>query len=218
MSRRPGRRRAAAGMACVLAFVAAAAALRPPVFAVRAAVEHFLPPPAVWSAVGRSDGRYHVDGLSWPADAVTLTASRLTLTRVPWACIVSGAWPFEAENAKAVPSDPRWPSLEFGSGKGRWIARSRKLELREWTSPAVFLNADVAWDASGRVDAGRIWGEADTRELARALARWKVLEPDSGEGGSARKAFEFIYARESLLIRVNGKPFFKATWRSGGSF
>ncbi len=155
-------------------------------------------------------------GLALPAKPAGIQAGRIRMTHSLLRGLWTGKWNFEAEQIRIVPNNPKWPSIHFDSGRGRWLAASRRLELRDWNSAQLRLDADLEWDAAGRIRAAQIRGNADPAELRKALAAWKAL-PDSGTLAS-RLDFELRYEKGSLLITVNQKPFFRASWRSDGAF
>ncbi len=80
------------------------------------------------------------------------------------------------------------------------------------------MNADLEWDAQGDLLSARVWGEADILDLSRALSAWKKYDPAKTADEPARKKYELIFSEGSIFIRVNDKPFFKASWRSNSSF
>lgn len=169
-----------------------------------------------WDAIHRTGVAPAMTGLALPAKPAGIQAGRIRMTHSLLRGLWTGKWNFEAEQIRIVPNNPKWPSIHFDSGRGRWLAASRRLELRDWNSAQLRLDADLEWDAAGRIRAAQIRGNADPAELRKALAAWKAL-PDSGTLAS-RLDFELRYEKGSLLITVNQKPFFRASWRSDGAF
>lgn len=188
----------------------------PPVPLLQRAAEYGAPDAVRWEALDRTGMRPEVRGLRIEAQPAGLEAGRLALTHSALRGLSAGVWTFEAQRIRIVPSNPKWPSIDFDSGKGRWLARERRLELREWSSAQLRFDADLEWDSAGRIRAAQIRGNADPSELRKALAGWKTL-PSNGDRPE-RLDFELRYEKGSLLITVNHKPFFRASWRSDGAF
>jgi hypothetical protein len=214
----PGRRLLPwAGAVVAILFAAVLTLFFPPRVLLRAAADRWLPPASQWTSVGRAHTRCFVRGLVIPARPMGLRADAVTLTCSVPSGLVSGEWRFEVDRTVLLPADPRWPELTFRSGKGRWIAGGRRLELRDWVSEYALVNADLEWDVAGRVRLARVWGDADLSSLQKAFSAWKPLKAD-GFSPVARLPFELSYQKGQFLIRVNEKPFFRASWRSDGAF
>ncbi len=206
-----------AGAAAAVVIAAAILLFFPSKFLLNAAAERWLPTGSRWTSIGRDHVRFIIRDLTVPGRPAGFRAHAVTLTHSIPAGIFSGVWRFEADRAVLAPADPRWAELVFHSGRGRWISAERRLELREWSSEHAFANADIEWDVDGHIRRARIWGNADPSDLQKTLSAWKILKVDEA-APSARLPFELTYQKGELLIRVNGKPFFKASWRSDGAF
>lgn len=215
----PSRRRAGA-LILIAAMLASSLILIlfPPAIFLNAALRHYMAPSTSWVTTGRNGRLCFVEGLTRPAEGAEFRIQRLGLTHDLLRGFTAQEWGFEVLNAAVIPLNSRWPSLNFDSGKGRWLSRQRRLELRDWTSSTVLVNADAEWNAQGDVVSARVWGEADVSDLSRALTLWKKYEPVEAGVEPTKKKFEFMFHKGVIFIKVNDKPFFKATWRSNSSF
>lgn len=189
--------------------------LLPPVPLLEAAASR-LAPSARWEALDREGTRPAARDLVLPAGPAALHAGGARLTHSAARGLVTGVWDFELRHVRVVPTDTRLPSVAFASGRGRWIARERRLELRDWVSPELKMEADLGWNRAGRIGRARIAGDADPAELRKALSAWKELS--GSDLLSDRLSFELKYEKGKLFITVNGKPFFRAAWQSDGAF
>ena len=206
-----------AGAVAAVLLAAVILAFSPPKPLLQATAKNWLPPDAQWSSVGHDRGLCFIRDLEVPGRPAGFKAVDIRLTHSLLVGALSGEWRFEAERASLAPADPRWPELVFRSGRGRWVTAARRLELRDWTSDQARVDADLEWDAAGRIRLARIRGDADPSNLRKALGAWKMLKLDES-APHARLPFELFYQKGELLIRVNDKPFFKASWRSDGAF
>ena len=199
-----------------LAGIVLAGSFFPPARLLAWAARNRLNPPLEWARSGYSAMKPVFWGLSWPSRPAGLKAAQASLTHPIPAGVLSGAWSFDLKDIQIVPIDPKWPALRFETGRGTWRARERSLELRGWTSKLARFDADVRWGRSGRVESAAVRGDADASELRKALAGWKVLGADATK--SRRLAFELSYQKGSLLITVDQKAFFRASWRGNVDF
>lgn len=210
-------RAAAVFVALGLVLSAAAAMLIfPPEPLLRAAARRSLPDSVVWEDAERSGTRCSLLDVEIAASGpLRVRAERVTLTRTVLGSLLSGTWHFEARGIEIASRDGRWPSLRIPSGAGQWSSAERRLLLPDWGASGVRVTADARWAPDGSLSEARLSGAADPGELAKLLSAWKRFAPDAAP---EELPFTIVYEREKLLITVDEKPFFRASWSSNASF
>lgn len=210
------RRFAAAVLAGVLLIAVPGLLLTfPPEPVLRAAARHFLPDELQWSSVGREGSRIWIGDVRVSVGPASLSLRRVALTHSLFQGLRTRVWEFEGGDALVSASDPRWPvEMRFARGTGAWDAARRRLVLERWGSGPALISADLGWDADGRLTSALVSGEADPAALQKMISAWKPFKnTDAADAGVRRSSFEIRYDAGQLLIRVDGKPFFKAAWR-----
>lgn len=194
----------------------------PPHFILEAAAHRALGSQVSWQSVSRSGASLVVEGIEIPAKPFTFRATHARLTHSIFQGIRTGAWSFALQDIQADPNRPPWPSVRFRSGRARWLAKARRLELEEWVSDAARLEAQIQWTAppgKAKIETMRVAGSANSEELGGVLQVWKPLSGRPAESVAKWRNFELRYKKGALEIEVDSLPFFRAAWKSSnGAF
>jgi hypothetical protein len=201
--------------ALLLSGSAGAVIIFPPDGLLRWAAKAVAHSPIEWKSSSAARGNITLHSVRYPAGSIRLEADQVVLEHGLVRCLLSGVWKVDFRGPRWVPLDSRWPPIDFESGRAVWNSRSGILELRDWLSKLVRLDADLSFNPAGQLVGAQVRGDADPGELGKALAGWKLLKARSGE---IRKTFNLDYKKGQLFIQVDQKPFFRASWTGTVNF